>query len=381
MTAADRDAERVVVRAYGLSDPGHKRKTNEDAFIIADLAQVADDPIRDRELAFDATTKAVLLAVSDGMGGANAGEVASALAIDALRRAMRSADGNWDEVTRRAVESANSEVFSAAALPDQRGMGATLTALCLHGPHAHVAAVGDSRAYLLRGGRIRQMTRDQSFVQYLVDSGAISDDQRDTFAMKNIVLQAMGQKEDVAVALGRLALRRGDRLLLCSDGLSNLVTPEDMQNILEHAPTLPAACWELVELAKGRGGDDNITVVVADVSGSGLDLPDSDASLTRTFQVLNEYKATAADLGFVPSEESSDDDDPPIVPLDLRPSAASGADDGSRILTPLGVAAAPEKRAPAATVGASSGHSGRRLVPLVVAAVVVLAALLFALLR
>jgi serine/threonine protein phosphatase PrpC len=369
VTAAEAADERVTVRAYGLSDAGHKRTNNEDAFIIADLTRVAEEPVRDREITLDATIKAVLLAVSDGMGGANAGEVASAMAVDALRRAMREGEGDWDDVTRRAVERANAEVFSAAAAPDHRGMGATLTAVCLHGQHAHVAAVGDSRAYLLRGGRIRQMTRDQSFVQYLVDSGAISDEQRDTFAMKNIVLQAMGQKQDVAVALGRLALRRGDRLLLCSDGLSNQVSPVDMQSILDRAPTLPAACWELVELAKARGGDDNITVVVAEVSGDGLDLADSDASLTRTFEVLAEYKATSGDLGLV-AESDESDDEPRIVALDLRSSAAPRSDASRSAAT---VPPADPRHDPAPVAAPSPSM----VVPLLAVAVVALAVLFF----
>src|SRR6185437_7634114 len=123
---------------------------------------------------FDATERAVLLAVSDGMGGADAGEVASALVVESLRRAMTEAEGlDWNEATKQAVERANREVWSAARAPGRKGMGATVTAVCLQGDHAHIAEVGDSRAYLLRNARIRQVTRDQSFVQYLVDAGAL----------------------------------------------------------------------------------------------------------------------------------------------------------------------------------------------------------------
>ena len=213
------------------------------------------------------------------------------------------------------MERANRDVFQAAADPSHKGMGATLTAVCVHGEHAHVAAVGDSRAYLLRGGTIRQMTKDQSFVQYLVELGALKPEAAESSAIKNVVLQAMGQKADVAVALGRLELRRGDRLLLCSDGLSNKLSAEDMREVVERAPSLPAACWELVEIANGRGGDDNITVVLAEVTGEAIMMADEQASLTRTFQVLAEYKAQAADLGLPPEEESYDDD----APLAVKP--------------------------------------------------------------
>ena len=338
-------ATRVVVRAYGVTDTGQRRKNNEDAFIIADLARVSEEQVRDRELTLDASDHAVLLAVSDGMGGANAGEVASALVVDSLRKAMQESDGNWDEVTRRAVERANRDVFQAAADPSHKGMGATLTAVCVHGEHAHVAAVGDSRAYLLRGGAIRQMTKDQSFVQYLVELGALKPEAAESSAIKNVVLQAMGQKADVAVALGRLELRRGDRLLLCSDGLSNKLSAEDMREVVERAPSLPAACWELVEIANGRGGDDNITVVLAEVTGEAIMMADEQASLTRTFQVLAEYKAQAADLGLPPEEESYDDD----APLAVKPLVSQA---------PAQAPAAPSAPAPGAALAKGSPAGG-----------------------
>jgi serine/threonine protein phosphatase PrpC len=353
---------RVVVRAYGVTDTGQRRKNNEDAFIIADLARLSEEQVRDREITLDASDHAVLLAVSDGMGGANAGEVASALVVDSLRRAMQEAEGDWDEVTRLAVERANREVFAAAADPSHKGMGATLTAVCVHATHAHVAVVGDSRAYLLRGGTIRQMTKDQSFVQYLVDLGALAPSAADGSAVKNVVLQAMGQKADVAVALGRLELRRGDRLLLCSDGLSNKVSADDMRAVVERAPTLPGACWELVELANARGGDDNITVVLAEVTGEAIMVADEAASLTRTFQVLSEYKAHAADLGLPDEDEDEDLDAPPPIRLLGSPSEAPAA-------------AAPARAATAAPARAGRGW----LLPALVALLALIGAVSIAL--
>jgi serine/threonine protein phosphatase PrpC len=225
--------------------------------------------------------------------------VASALVVQSLRAAMMSAQGEgWDAATKAAVEKANRAVYEAAKEPGKRGMGATVTAVCVHGDQAHIAEVGDSRAYLVRNGRIRQVTRDQSFVQFLVDSGAIKPEEAESYPMKNVVLQAMGQNPDVQVALGRLALRRGDKLLLCSDGLSGMISAADMRAIVEREATLDAAAKALIAAANDKGGEDNITAVLAEVSGEGLAPPHEAESLTQTFQVLAEYKAAAesADL-------------------------------------------------------------------------------------
>lgn len=298
----------VTVTAFGLTDPGRVRKNNEDAFLIAQLAHAADGTTPSEVTTFDATEHAVVLAVSDGMGGADAGEVASALVVQSLRDAMMQAEGDWDEATKKAVEKANRAVWDASKEPGKRGMGATVTAVCVHNSIAHIAEVGDSRAYLLRNGRIRQVTRDQSFVQYLVDSGALKPEEAEKYPMKNVVLQAMGQLPDVQVALGRLELRRGDRLLLCSDGLSGMVSANDMRDAIERAKTLDAACHELITLANERGGEDNITVVIAEVMGDALALPREAETLTQTFQVLAEYKA-AAQSADLQDDDPADDDD------------------------------------------------------------------------
>lgn len=318
---SDRPA-RVIVSAFGLSDPGRVRKNNEDAFLIAHLADAAEGAAPTEVVTFEAGESAVVLAVSDGMGGADAGEVASALVVQSLREAMRTAQGGWDEATRQAVERANRDVWSAAKEPGKKGMGATVTAVCVHGNVAHIAEVGDSRAYLMRNGRIRQITRDQSFVQFLVDSGALKPEEAAKYPMKNVVLQAMGQKEDVQVALGRLELRRGDRLLLCSDGLSGMVTADEMRGAVDRASTPDAACRALVDLANERGGEDNITVVIAEVAGEGLELPREAESLTQTFQVLAEYKAAG---GAELRDDETDDGDGAEVVAPTRSAPARPA--------------------------------------------------------
>jgi len=281
----------VNLTAYGQTDVGLVRTTNEDAFVIADLT--------DSNLVKEQTTvrlkvgeRGVLLAVSDGMGGARAGEVASAMVIESMQRSMTMQPivEPSHELVEQSAAKANHEVWTAGQRPEHAGMGATLTALHIQGTTVHIAEVGDSRAYLLRGGSLVQVTRDQSYVQFLIDSGAMTQEQAATAPLKNVILQAMGKKADVSVALGRLELRQHDCFLLCSDGLSNQVSAEEMQGVMLAARRLDAACATLIELAKQRGGDDNITVLIGGVSG---DLPPLVAGepIADTLQILQETSA------------------------------------------------------------------------------------------
>jgi serine/threonine protein phosphatase PrpC len=315
MTEPSKKSAPVTVTAFGLSDMGQVRGNNEDSFLVADLAHASERAAPTGLVNFDVTNEPVLLAVSDGMGGANAGEVASALVVESLKRAMSDAQGDWAETIKAAVERANEEVFKASKEPGKRGMGATLTAVCLHGDQAHVAEVGDSRAYVVRGNRIRQITRDQSFVQILIDSGALKPEDAAKNPMKNVVLQAMGQSAEVKVAIGRLELRRGDRLLLCSDGLSNKITDEEMKGALGGGVALDEATRKLIAMANERGGDDNITVVVAEVGGEGLTPHREVESLTQTFKVLAEFKAGSLDDPPPPDPDEEEQlDEPAPVP-------------------------------------------------------------------
>jgi serine/threonine protein phosphatase PrpC len=281
----------VNLTVYGQTDVGLVRGSNEDAFVIADLT--GDRLLEDQRMArFEVGQRGVLLAVSDGMGGHQAGEVASALVLESLRRAMagRRNGETSDALLEKATAQANREVWQAAHYPGRENMGATLTALFVHGPTAYIAEVGDSRAYLLRGGQIAQVTRDQSYVQLLVDSGAMSPAQAKESASSNIVLQAMGLRPEVSVALGKLDLRERDCLVLCSDGLWNKVSEQELCSLIVTSPRLDAACNRLVAVAKERGGEDNITAIVAGVSG---DLPPflSGESIASTFLVLQEFQA------------------------------------------------------------------------------------------
>jgi serine/threonine protein phosphatase PrpC len=262
------------VTVFAQTDLGKVRTNNEDAFVVSDLMGSAPIHAMSSAISLEVRDRGILLAVSDGMGGAQAGEVASALVLHALRQVMSTVNATSAEVALRAsVEGANQRVWNTARETGRAGMGATLTAVLFYAGSAYIAEVGDSRAYVLRGQRLVQLTRDQSYVQSLVDSGALTLQQADASEYQNVILQAMGLKPDVVVALNRLALRRRDRYLLCSDGLSGKVQDAEIQGVVLAAASLESACAKLVELALDRGGEDNITVVLAEVEGE--DLPPS----------------------------------------------------------------------------------------------------------
>jgi serine/threonine protein phosphatase PrpC len=183
-----------------------------------------------------------------------------------------------------AVQGAHRRVFEAGQKEGIR-MGATLTAVYIHGAQAFVAEVGDSRAYLIRSGRIVRLTHDQSMVQSLIDAGVVAAD-NPSQPFRNVILQAMGHQENVQVALGRLELRLRDCLVLCSDGLTIHVSDEEIRSVVLGASSLDAACIELVALANTRGGKDNVTVIAAGVGGE-LQLPVEPIESTQ--QVLSTF--------------------------------------------------------------------------------------------
>jgi serine/threonine protein phosphatase PrpC len=260
-------------------------------FRVADLT--GGSVLQERRIArFEVGRRGVLLAVSDGLGGHQAGEVASALVVESLRRSMvrhdRSSPDLCDELLEEATKHANREVWEAARSPGRERMGATLTAVFIHRGTAHIAEVGDSRAYLLRGGAIEQITHDQSFVQLMVDKGTLTPDEAKRSGFGNVILQALGLAPTVSVALGRLDLRQRDCFVLCSDGLSNKVRPTELRAIVLASRRLDEACSRMIDLAKARGGEDNVTAIVAGVSG---DLPPLVAgeAIADTLQVLQEF--------------------------------------------------------------------------------------------
>ena len=224
------------------------------------------------------------------MGGHAAGEVASALVLDSVRSSLAGASEAEavEETVITAIDSANSAVRRNAAEEGKRGMGATLTAVLVRATEAFIVEVGDSRAYLLRARTLQQLTRDQTLVQFLVESGAISTEEARTSKRKNILLQAVGHADALKVAISRLKLRRGDRFLLCSDGLSNAMNDDELRSILT-GDDPAVACQKLVDLANERGGADNLTAIVAHVKGVGLPEPNPAESIAQTLEVLRKF--------------------------------------------------------------------------------------------
>ena len=281
----------MYLRIAASTDVGRVRKNNEDAFVAANLD---DDAPATTTGARRITVgeRGVLLAVSDGMGGARAGEVASAIVVDTVRRALAEAPPSASRraVLKAAVERAHHAVEKAALEEKKhRGMGATLTAVFVRGDSAYIAEVGDSRAYLLRRGVLKQLTKDQSLAQALIDKGALDPARAEDMPFKNVILQAMGRGKGVKVALARLSLRARDCLLLCSDGLTRYVSDDEIRDIVLPTTGLDVACKALVDLANERGGADNITVMLAGVGGT-LEAVRSSDRITRTFQVLASFE-------------------------------------------------------------------------------------------
>lgn len=254
------------LRVAALTHTGRHREGNEDSFIVTTMGAsphaVVDDAV---STTLDLGRRPVLLAVSDGMGGAAAGEIASALTIESLRRSLGGTSQDWDASITEAVARANRDVWNASAAPERKGMGATLTAVCLHGHDAHVAEVGDSRAYLWRAGKLEQLTKDQSYVQLLLDSGRITEEEAASSPMRNMIVSAMGVAPTVRVDVGSLRLVVGDTLLVCSDGLTSELAADEIAEVLTRETSPVEACDMLVRIANENGGRDNVTVIVANV--------------------------------------------------------------------------------------------------------------------
>ncbi|HEY8076235.1 MAG TPA: Stp1/IreP family PP2C-type Ser/Thr phosphatase [Labilithrix sp.] len=270
-------ADDVRVKLFARTDVGQVREHNEDNFLVADLTR------RSRGLleANRATTighQGAVFAVCDGMGGAAAGEIASQLAVDIIYE--RLVDGlndrplKRDELARRlvrAVEAAGLRIFhEAKADRSRRGMGTTVTAAALVDDVLFFAQVGDSRGYVLRGDTLVQLTRDQSLVNQLIEAGQLTEEEAETFEHNNIILQALGTSDTVQVDLTFAEIRRGDVLLLCSDGLSGMVRFDEIREILKANSEPLEVCKALTERANAAGGHDNITVIIVQFDGPGI---------------------------------------------------------------------------------------------------------------
>lgn len=234
------------------SDVGQRREKNEDSCILT----VPNDPDSLHE-------RGLLFAVADGMGGASAGEYASRMALNVLSAAYYNGPSlPIPALLRSAIESANGRVFEEAELnAAYHGMGTTVSAVVLHGDTAYIGQVGDSRVYLLRErAGIHQLTKDHSLVAEQVRNGLITEEEARKHQLRNLITRAVGIKEQVKVDLFSLKLKPNDTLLLCSDGLCNMVSDEEISHILAIGE-LRANTRKLIDCANEAGGTDNITAL------------------------------------------------------------------------------------------------------------------------
>jgi serine/threonine protein phosphatase PrpC len=236
-----------VVRTASLTDPGRRRRHNEDAFVCVPP----------------------LFAIADGMGGAQAGELASRLAAAVVGRA--DAEGRTGrELVVGLIEDANRSVYERASADESvSGMGTTMTVALAEDGHVWIGHVGDSRAYLLRDGALEQLTEDHSLVAELVRSGRLTPDEAGSHPHRSVITRALGTDAEVAVDVMAVPTKSGDVFVLCSDGLSSMVGDEAIRDVLEqHGDDLDTAARVLVDAANAAGGEDNITVVLFEATGS-----------------------------------------------------------------------------------------------------------------
>lgn len=253
----------MEISVFGMTDVGSRREKNEDAYLI--------------------NTEHNLYIVADGMGGHLGGEIASRLAVSTIEEVIKGvlhdpemtlqADleirpGDYRGYLQYAIGVASSRIFYRASNdPSLHGMGTTVVAMMFNGGKAYIGHVGDSRCYVVRGGRIRQLTQDHSLVGEQLRAGVISASDVKNHKLKNIITRSVGFQEDVDVDIIVRPIKKGDKFVICSDGLTNMVTTDALLEVVgEKCPR--EACMELIERANLNGGDDNITVIITEVVSS-----------------------------------------------------------------------------------------------------------------
>jgi len=245
------------VTAAAATDVGLVREGNEDSYL----------------------TEGPLFAVADGMGGHRGGEVASQLAVETLEKLFKEGAGDLPDQ----VQEANRVVFERSVLDRKvAGMGTTLTAALVEGDRVRLAHVGDSRAYLLRDGTLRLLTEDHTLVHRMVSEGEISKEEAETHPQRSVLTRALGVDTVVDVDDDSLQVRPGDRLLLCTDGLTSMVSEDEIEDVLRTVPDPQEAAQRLVRVANEAGGVDNTTVVILDFSDdAAAGRPDGQATPSR----------------------------------------------------------------------------------------------------
>ncbi len=284
----DLPGSRVRVRVCGVTDPGMKREENQDSFLIADLSDPEQDlrlpspaeQTRQRVRDMEVGSRGALFMVADGMGGAAGGRVASRMATSHVLTSIVSrwtlergpSPSRFIASIEEAVQASNALIHDQSNRhPAYHGMGTTATVAGVFEDYLYLAQIGDSRAYLVRGGRCTQLTRDQSFENFAVQRGLMSPEEVEKSAHRNVILQALGPNSSVEADLTYQHLRLDDVLVLCSDGLFRVV--QEPEIAAATAMDVAEGCDALVAMAKERGAPDNVTVLLARFGGDGLRPP------------------------------------------------------------------------------------------------------------
>jgi protein phosphatase len=286
-----------TVEIHATSHVGRVRRGNEDNYLLLNISrsrawtsEQSEGEFVIESQSFDVDENGVVLAVSDGMGGALAGEVASKMAVESVSEKLLSDEDTDATLTPESVQySLISKLYNATVYANYlvHQQGTHRSAISGYGCDVHRSRSYTRRcgchsgrrqpAYLVRNGKIYQITKDQSLVQQLIDAQQISAEEAETHTLKNVILQALGAQNEIYPVSARLAPCQNDVLLLCSDGLSNKVSAANMQkHVVENLEQLEQACAELVKEANENGGEDNITVILAKLAGDGLESAEAD---------------------------------------------------------------------------------------------------------
>lgn len=252
------------MRSVGKTDIGLVRKVNEDSFLCEQLVGIDNT---------------YLYIVADGMGGHNAGEVASSMAVQEVASYIKKnievlmlGDKDIQDLLRNAILYANDKVYKTSIKKSNcLGMGTTLSMVLAKGSSAYIGHVGDSRIYLIRDNEISRLTEDHSLVAELIKRGTIKPEEANNHPQKNVITRALGTEYSIESDVSRWDMKRGDLILICTDGLSNVVYEKDMVCVLEGTSDLNEACELLIEKAKEKGGFDNITAIVIQMCKGGED--------------------------------------------------------------------------------------------------------------
>lgn len=326
MTGPSTPQGEVVVHVFGRTDVGRTREHNEDTFTVADLTTM-NASLQPEVRTHVAGSRGTLFMVADGMGGAAAGEVASAMATEVvlaeLDKRWRTSDDHDPEMfahaLRVATEVANTKIHAyAQSHPENRGMGTTATIAGFLHDTLYVCQVGDSRAYLVRDGVCSQITKDQSLMQKLVEAGELTAEEAEVSERRNIILQALGPEPVVKVDLTSQQVKRGDVLVLCSDGLSGQVRAHEIADVVRASEDLVTVCKTLIDRANEAGGPDNITVVAARFEGPGLAEVATEQPAHRVYRGSQQQRSTVpVDRGSIKEMAALDASDMPTLETEL----------------------------------------------------------------